>query len=94
MDMRTPEIRFSTTESIPGEHRTVTRSEVAWIEGAESVKAAYSSLEKWARDNNYEAIVGFRLIAVPYVESSMRGLGNEQVYTSFAFTSYGTCIAY
>ena len=92
--MPTPEIRFSTNESIPGEPRTATRSEVAWIESAASVKDAYRSLEKWARENNCDAIAGFRLIAVPYVKSSMRERGNEQVYTTSAFTSYGTCIAY
>jgi len=80
------EIKVSTTDSIPGERRTATESRVAWSESVTTVRHAYDSLIKWARDNNYDAIVGFRLVTEPYGEGS--GL------TDMQYTAYGTCIAY
>lgn len=83
-------IKVSTTDSIPEDRRAITRSEVAWIEGAADVEEAYRDLQKWARDNDYDAIVGFRLIAAPDVKT------HHSVYvgTAITFTAYGTCIAY
>ena len=60
-------IRMVTTDSIPGEHRAVTDCTVAWGAGEDILKA-YESLKKWARESNYQDIVGIRFVVTQDVQ--------------------------
>jgi hypothetical protein len=91
--MPEPEIRVSTTEIIPGEQRTIARFELSWIENANSAEDAYDGLVTWSRRNRYEAIIGYRIIAVPHVKTVPSGFGYA-ITTAIEFISYGTCVAY
>ena len=83
------EIRMSTTDSIPGERHPVTRSEVAWGAGEDTLEDARDGLEKWARENKYDAVIGLRFIVAPSVYGAM-----STTKTRLSFTAYGTCVAY
>lgn len=88
------EIETSTTDTIPGDNRSVTRSAVGWYYGCDSPNEAYEKLLKWARDNNFDAIVGLRFTSVPDVAMGNAGHGYASVGTNFKWTAYGTCISY
>jgi len=77
---------MSTTEFLPGaqdKDRVVVRSFLTWRYSRKSVGAALDSLENWARKNDYDAVVGVRITAAPYV----RSLGTEM-----GWICYGTAI--
>jgi uncharacterized protein YbjQ (UPF0145 family) len=61
--MASEDIYMSTTETIPHQrNKIVTKSEVTWSFHAQSITSAYNFLEKWAREHDYDAVVGVRCI--------------------------------
>ena len=90
--MSEEEIKMSTTDSIPGEDRAMTRSEVAWA-SAPTLKEAHSALKTWAREHEYDAIVGIRFTVRPDVSGRGRA-GTVDIHTDARWIAYGTCISY
>lgn len=83
-----------TTDSIPGEHRAVTRCEVAWVDSAPNMKSARESLGELASENHYDAVVGVRFLAVPDVHGKDVIVGSGSIRTKVSWAAYGTCVAY
>jgi hypothetical protein len=80
------EIKMSTTDNIPDEHYVINRSEVAWVSGS-TLKEAYFKLKEWAEQNEYDAVVGLRFVAVPHDNT-------DETHANAEWTAYGTCIGY
>jgi hypothetical protein len=91
--MRQQQIRVSTMDNIPGERRPITLSGVVWGEG-DSVSEAYESLVQSALGGGFEAIVGFRLIAVPLVGGGTANMGTGPIGTEVKWIAYGTMVSY
>jgi uncharacterized protein YbjQ (UPF0145 family) len=79
-------ISFSTADTIPGEHRTASSSSLTWSNQCASIREAYDELAKWARDHDYDAVVGVRFVQT---ESYQAGYGNQ-----WRWVAYGTAIAW
>ena len=90
--MSEEEIKMSTTDSIPGEDRAVTRCEVAWA-SASTLKEAHSALKTWVREHEYDAIIGIRFTVRPDVSGGGRA-GTVDIHTDARWIAYGTCISY
>ena len=86
------EINMSTTDSVPGEDRAIIRSEVAWT-SASTLKEAHASLKTWAREHEYDAVVGLRFTVRPDIYGSGRA-GTVDIHTDARWIAYGTCISY
>lgn len=90
--MSEEQTKMSTTDSVPGEDRAITRSEVAWA-SASTLKEAYAALKTWAREHEYDAVVAVRFTARPDVYGSGRA-GTVDIHTDATWIAYGTCISY
>jgi len=74
----------------------VTRMSLTWATGHRTFADAEQWIMNSARENNYDAVVGVRFIAVPYVsaDSMAGGLGASETSTECQWTVYGTAIGW
>ncbi|HUJ06965.1 MAG TPA: hypothetical protein VLX31_12735 [Streptosporangiaceae bacterium] len=81
--MASQNIYMSTTDIIPEfRNKVVRKSEVTWGGSGATMMSAYRGLEKWVRENNYDAIIGvhFMMCAKPDGE--------------IAYLAYGTAVSW
>src|SRR5690242_19411386 len=97
---------MSTTDSVPmHSDRKVVRSGLAWAHSYDSLSDADEAMADWARENDYDALVGIRYEIVPVVSGTItsdtqHGRANEwaevtgRTSTDVSITIYGTAIAW
>jgi hypothetical protein len=90
-------IPMSTTDTLPrafGGDREVTRMELVEIWNCESPATAEEALKEWAQMNNYDAVIGVRLLGVPNVTGQVNGPYGGSTNTVFSWAVYGTAIGW
>jgi hypothetical protein len=90
-------IPMSTTDSLPtasDRERAIEQSYVAWSASANTIQEAYDSLAGSVRENGFDAVIGVRIMATPFVGGGGGPYGSNSVYTEVEFRCYGTVIKY
>jgi hypothetical protein len=84
-------IPMSTTDILPQglqEGRVVNRSTILTSRGHPNPGSARDGLAEWAQQNNFDAVVGVRLVATPEI------LLPGEVTTEVKWAAYGTAIGW
>jgi hypothetical protein len=89
--MSHPVIPMSTTDALPQglpQGQVINRATILTSRGHPNPGSARDALAEWARQNNFDAVVGVRLVAIPEV------VAPEEITTEVKWAAYGTAIGW
>ena len=92
-------IPILTVDTLPptlGGNREVKRVRLAKVWDCESPEHAEEALREWVRENNYDAVVGVRLVSIAKVSGQIHpatGTSYGSTQTSLSWAIYGTAIS-
>ena len=64
-----------------------------WNQGS-SVSEAFTRLEKWAKENNYDGIIGLRFAVGTRVAEELLQIGGTAVTSTVMWLAYGTLVKF
>jgi hypothetical protein len=92
--MSEKEVRVVSTEVVPGENRPIVASTVIWSGKHPEIMDAVKSLQKYARENNWDDIVGMRIMPTQGIYNAGGYDVNSFPGLIISYIVYGTYVRY
>jgi len=87
-------IRVVSTEAIPGENRPIAASRAIWSGRHREIIDAVSDLRKYARQNDWDDIIGMRIVPTQEIYNAGGRDVNSFPGLMISYIVYGTCVRY
>ena len=87
-------VRVVSTDSVPSDNRPVVESTIVWSGQHKSIDEAVASLRRWARERNYDAITGLRIMQTQQIYNAGGHDINSFPGLIILFIVYGTAVRY